>query len=122
VNGCAGGWRALCGAAGSEEALRVYTPAACSRAPVSLYWLPKQPHLIPAGALPGLAGGITELFVSFFLSVEAGAPDATPLRTSDGARMTDCAAGTPAAQRAAQQGGPCARAAGAPPWPLSLVS
>jgi hypothetical protein len=114
VNGCSGGWRALCGAAGSEEKLRVYVLPSCSRAPIALYWMPKQQHLIPLGPLPGLAGTLTDLFVAFFVSVEAGKPDMTPLRTSTGARATEC----PAAKRASMAE-PCSREAGSPPWPLN---
>jgi poly(3-hydroxybutyrate) depolymerase len=70
-------WQARCG--GRE--LRVYTPPRCERAdavPLALYWLPKLAHKVPSGNLPGLAGDFGDLFVRFFKSVTAGAPDVAP--------------------------------------------
>ena len=66
--GARDGWRARCGAQGDgDDALRVYEPAKkCDKpdaAPLVLYWLPKLPHDVPTGNLPGLAGGFGDLFV-----------------------------------------------------------
>jgi hypothetical protein len=132
VNGCAGGWRALCGsgAAGGAagDALRIYEAQRCARAPVALYWLPRQPHLVPRGALPGLNGSMADLFLAFFASAEAqsgggkaaAVVDVTPLPRAGGSRVAPCAAPPPAAaRREARGGGPCAQQGDAPPWPLN---
>ena len=85
--GARDGWRARCGAQGDGgDALRVYEPAKCNRsdaAPLVLYWLPKLPHDVPSGDLPGLAGGFGDLFVGFLRSVrDGGAGDTAPLRSA----------------------------------------
>ena len=84
--GAAGGWTARCGGQGDGgDALRVFTPAQCATpdaAPLALYWLPKLPHDVPTGNLPGLAGGFGDLVVAFLRSVRDGvAPDTAPLRS-----------------------------------------
>jgi poly(3-hydroxybutyrate) depolymerase len=112
-NGCdTGAWRALCGGGGlgvgSGIVMRVYT-APCAAAPLALYWLAGQPHMLPYGRLPGLSGGMAELFVAFFSSVERGAPDITPLRGDDGERLGACD-GVLAPR---VPGGPCAEQAAA---------
>ena len=81
------GWRARCGGAGDgEDALRVYQPERCSNpdaAPMALYWLPKLPHDVPSGNLPGLNGGFGDLFVAFLKSVrDGGKAETAPLRSA----------------------------------------
>jgi poly(3-hydroxybutyrate) depolymerase len=111
-NGCdTASWRALCGdglGVGSGIVMRVYT-APCARAPLALYWLAGQPHMLPFGNLPGLAGGMPELFIAFFRSVERGAPDVTPLGGTDGAPLGAC----DALHAPRVPGGPCAEQAAA---------
>jgi poly(3-hydroxybutyrate) depolymerase len=101
------GWTARCGAAGDgENDLRLYTPSRCDKpdaAPIALYWLPKLPHDVPSGNLPGLNGSFADLVAQFFKSVVRGAPEVAPLRSAKpGEPPMDKCSGT----------GPCASGTG----------
>jgi len=80
------GWRARCAGGGDgKDALRVYEPERCSNpdaAPMALYWLPKLPHDVPSGNLPGLDGGLGDLFVAFLNRVRDGKAETAPLRSA----------------------------------------
>jgi hypothetical protein len=95
-------WRALCADESDAAAVRVYLPAStcaaadgteapgADAAPVVVYWLPQQPHMLPDGRLPGLSGDMSALFVAWFASVRDGAPDVAPLRDAGGQRLGRC--------------------------------
>jgi poly(3-hydroxybutyrate) depolymerase len=95
------GWSARCGA--DVKGLKLFTPPRCApppgraSAPLGLYWLPKLPHDVPSGKLPGLNGTFADLVVSFFKSAVAGDAEVAPLRSSapQTPPMADCGGGTP---------------------------